>query len=368
MKDLYIPTQFKFLAMFLLIGMFLTGCSRGPIQASSWPGVTLADNTLYIAYNQFVQAIDLETEREIWRYPAEADRSQTFYAPPAISSDGLVILGGYDQKVYALSTVSSRPETVWVYEEATDRIIGGPAISGEIVLVPSADHKLYALDLNNGQPVWNQPFESDHALWSAPLVDLDTVYLASLDHTVYALDLESGSLIWENDLGSAISDTPSLSNGLLLCGTFEGILFALDKETGREEWHFESGAAIWGNPVVKDDVVYVANVDRDAFALDLANGNELWHQTLSSSASTSPLVSDETVYFASEEGAVEAFMIDGGDPAWPSSASILGRLLADPILVDDELFVPVMENSECIVFGVNAVTGSARCVVQIDEG
>ena len=368
MKVKHIPTHFKYLALFLLIGMFLTSCARGPIQASSWPGVTLADNTLYIAYNQFVQAIDLETEREIWQFPAEADRSQTFYAPPAISSDGLVILGGYDQKVYALSTASGRPEPIWIFDEATDRIIGGPAISGEIVLVPSADHKLYALDLNNGRSVWAQPFESDHALWSAPLVDGDTVYLASLDHTVYALDLESGRLIWESDLGSAISDTPSLSNGLLLCGTFEGILFALDKETGREEWQFESGAAIWGNPVVEDEVVYVANVDRDAFALDLANGNELWHQVLSSSASTSPLVSDEIVYFASEEGAVEAFMKDDGDPTWPSSASILGRLLADPILVDDELFVPVMENSECIVFGVNAVTGSARCVVRIDEG
>jgi outer membrane protein assembly factor BamB len=367
MKDLYLPTQIKFLAMFLLIGLFLTGCARGPIQASSWPGVTLADNTLYIAYNQFVQAIDLETERVIWRYPAEADRSQTFYAPPAVSSEGVVILGGYDQKIYALSTSSSRPETIWVFEESADRIIGGPAISGDIVLIPSADHKLYALDVNNGQPVWDQPFQSDHALWSAPLIDGDVVFLASLDHSVYALELESGRLIWEVDLGSAISDTPVLSNGLVLCGTFEGTLYALDKESGREAWRFESGAAIWGNPVVDDGVVYVANVDRDAFALDLEDGTEGWHQTLSSSASTSPITKDEIVFFVSEEGAVEAFMKDGGDPAWPSSASILGRLLADPIVVNDELFVPVMENSDCVVFGVNAVTGSSRCVVQTDE-
>jgi outer membrane protein assembly factor BamB len=367
MKDLRLPSPLKYLAIFLLLGLVLTGCSRGPIQASSWPGVTITENTLYLAYNQFVLAIDLETEREIWRYPAEADRSSTFYAPPAVSEDGLVIIGGYDQKVYALSTSSGRPETVWVFEEASDRIIGGPAVSGNTVLIPSADHKLYALDLNNGRPIWDQPFESDHALWSAPLVDGDVVYLASLDHTVYAIELESGKLIWKNDLGSAISDTPSLSNGLLLCGTFEGILFALDKGSGREAWRFESGAAIWGNPIVEDEVVYVANVDRDAFALDLENGAELWHQTLSSSASTSPITKGDVVYFASEEGAVEAFQKEGGDPSWPSSASILGRLLADPILVQDELFIPVMENNECVIFGVNADTGSTRCVVRFDE-
>lgn len=366
MKDIHIPR--KSIVLLLLLGSMLAACAGGPIQASSWPGVTLADNTIYVAYNQSVRAIDLETEREIWRFPAEADRSLSFYAPPAVSADGLVIIGGYDQKVYALSTSSGRPEPVWVFEEAADRIIGGPAISGETVLVPSADYKLYALNLNNGQPMWPEPFEAKHALWSTPLINEDTVYLSSLDHTVYALELESGKLLWENDLGSAISDTPVLSNGLLLCGTFEGLLFALDKETGREVWRFESGAAIWGNPMVDGEVVYVANVEQDAFALDLRDGSELWHQTLTSSASTSPITNDEMVFFVSEAGAVEAFLKDGGDPAWPSSASILGRLLADPLLIDNELFVPVMENNECVIFAINAETGSTRCVVQLDEG
>jgi outer membrane protein assembly factor BamB len=368
MKDQRNPKFLKLLPLLLLLGLFLTGCSRGPIQASSWPGVTVSENLLYIAYNQFVLAFDLETEREIWRYPAEADRTQTFYAPPAVGEEGLLIIGGYDQKVYALDTSRGRPETIWVFEEATDRIIGAPAISGEVVLIPSADHKLYALNINNGQPVWAQPFESKHALWSAPLIDDETIFLASLDHSVYALDLASGDLLWENHLGSAISDTPSLSNGLLLSGTFEGILFALDKDSGRETWRFESGAAIWGNPVVDDEVVYVANVDREAFALDLDNGSELWRQTLSSSASTTPLTKDGLVYFVSEEGGVEALEKASGDPAWPSKASILGRLLADPILVEDELFIPTMENNECVIFGVNSDTGSIRCVVPLDEG
>ena len=362
------PISVKPLLALLLSALILAGCARGPIQASSWPGVTQAEGTLYIAFNESVRAIDLEAGRELWHYPAEPDRALTFYAPPAVSDDGIVILGGYDQNVYALSTGSGRPETIWVFEEPSDRIIGGPAISADTVLIPSADHKLYAVDINNGQSVWAQPFESEHALWSTPLVDGETVYLASLDHSVYALNLETGDLIWESDLGSAISDTPTLSNGLLLCGNFEGNLFALDKKTGREAWRFEAGAAIWGNPVVDDEVVYFADVNREAFALDLETGAELWRQDLSSSASTSPIANETKVFFVSEEGSVEAFFKDSGDPAWPSSATIQGRLLADPILVADELFVPVMDNSECVVFGVNAETGSARCVVQLGEG
>lgn len=352
----------------LLSAFVLAGCAGGPILASSWPGVSQAEDTLYIAFNQEVRAIDLEAGRELWHYPAEPDRALTFYAPPAVSDDGIVILGGYDQNVYALSTGSGRPETIWVFEEPTDRIIGGPVISAETVLIPSADHKLYAVDINNGQSIWAQPFESEYALWSSPLVDGETIYLASLDHSVYALDLESGNLIWESDLGAAISDTPTLSNGLLLCGNFEGNLFALDKQTGREVWRFEAGAAIWGNPVVDNDVVYFADVDGQAFALELESGAELWHQDLSSSASTSPIVNETKVFFVSEEGSVEAFIKDSGDPAWPSSATVQGRLLADPILIADELFVPVMDNAECVVFGVNSETGSARCVVQLGEG
>jgi outer membrane protein assembly factor BamB len=368
MNIFFRATPLKRILPFLILGLILAGCGGGQIQASSWPGVTQADGTLYIAFNQFVRAIDIETERETWHYPAEVDRALTFYAPPAVSEDGIVILGGYDHKVYALATGSGRPEKVWVFDQSTDRIIGGPAISGEIVLIPSADHRLYALDLNTGQPVWDQPFEARHALWSAPLVDGDTVYLASLDHSVYALKLETGELIWESDLGSAISDTPVLSNGLLLCGNFEGLLYALDKENGREAWRFEVGGALWGNPVVDGGVVYVADVDRDAYALDLENGAELWRQTLKSSASTSPITNETKVFFVSEEGSIEAFLKDSGDPAWPSSATVQGRLLADPILVADELFVPVMDNAECVIFGVNSDTGSARCVVQFDQG
>ncbi len=365
MNDLLIHLRLKRAWPLLILVLVLTACSgRASMQASSWPGVALTDQTLYIAYNQFVRAIDLETERELWRFPTEPDRTVTFYAPPAVAEDGTIILGGYDKKVYAISADNGQPVVKWTFEESADRIIGGPAISGDIVLVPSADYHLYALDVSTGRSVWSQPFQSDHALWSAPLIDGDMVYLASLDHSVYALDLESGDLLWENDLGSAISDTPSLSNGLLLCGTFEGVLFALDKETGREAWRFEAGAAIWGNPIVSDEVVYVADVDGDAFALDLDRGAELWRQKLASSASTSPITDDSKVFFVSEEGSIEAFAKDSGDPSWPASATVLGRLLADPILIEDELFVPVMDNEECVIFGVNVDTGSTRCAVQ----
>ncbi|TFH38161.1 MAG: hypothetical protein E4G99_00035 [Anaerolineales bacterium] len=369
MNDTYKHISFRHIVPLLLTGFVLAGCAGGgAIQASSWPGVTRGENTLYIAYNQFVRAIDLETERELWRFPAEADRAMTFFAPPAVSEDGIVILGGYDHKAYALATGSNRPETLWVFDQASDRIVGGPTISGDTVLIPSADHKLYAVDLNNGQPVWEQPFESRHALWSAPLVDEGIIYLASLDHSVYALELETGELIWESDLGSAISDTPVLSNGLLLCGNFEGLLFALNKTTGREVWRFDAGAAIWGNPFVDGDVVFAADVDREAFALDLNNGVEIWHQTLASSASTSPVTDENKVFFVSEEGSVEAFLKESGDPAWPSSATLMGRLLADPFLVADEVFIPIMDNPECVLYGVNTDTGSSRCVVQLDQG
>jgi outer membrane protein assembly factor BamB len=111
----------------------------------------------------------------------------------------------------------------------------------------------------------------------------------------------------------------------------------------------------------------VADVDRDAFALNLEDGSQLWRTTLASSASTSPITDDEYVFFVSEEGSVEAFDKTNGDPVWPTTTPLVGRLLADPILVEDELFVPVMDNSDCIIFGVDADTGSTRCVVAQDE-
>jgi outer membrane protein assembly factor BamB len=332
------------------------------MQASSWPGVTIADDIVFIAFGQFVHSVDLETGRALWTFPTEADRNTTFYAPPAISPDGeILVVGSYDQKVYGLNAQAATSAPLWVFDDPEDRIIGGPLIVEDRALVPTASGRLFALDLENGRPLWSEPFQAEHAIWSAPIVQEDRIYVGGLDHYVYSISLETGRVNWKTDLGSALSDSPTLTDGMLLSGNFAGTLSALDAKTGRVEWEFQADDSIWGSPAVHEGVAYFGDVAGEAHALDVETGRELWRQELSGPASASPVVLDERVYFVTETGQMDALLIESGQSAWPASATMVGRLLADPIISSEGILVPAME-SECLLYVVEPETGGVRCL------
>ncbi|MGD2162421.1 MAG: PQQ-binding-like beta-propeller repeat protein [Anaerolineales bacterium] len=351
------------LLSFALLATLLSACgSRSVMQATSWPGVSIVENTAYIAFGQFVYSVDLDTGRSMWTFPREADRNTTFYAPPAISEDGeTLVVGSYNQMVYGLNAQAATNEPLWTFEEPEDRIIGAPLIVGERVLVPTAIGRLYALDLTTGRPVWDEPFQAEHAIWSAPIVQDDQVFVGGLDHYVYSLSLETGRVNWSTDLGSAISDSPTLTDGLLLSGNFGGTLSALDVKTGRVQWQFQADDSIWGSPAVQDGVAYFGDVAGEAHAIDVETGQELWRQELSGPASASPVILDDRVYFVTEVGKMDALLLDSGTSAWPASATMVGRLLADPLLSSEGILVPAME-SECLIFTVEPETGAVRCL------
>jgi outer membrane protein assembly factor BamB len=356
-----------FVGLILLAATLLTGCAGGAMAASSWPGLSADSTTAYVAYGPAIYAVDLSTGQELWRYPKEANRSITFYAPPATSESGVVIVGGYDNKVYALNPgVGREPDTLWQFDQSKDRIIGGLVVAGEIVLVPSADGQLYALNLNTGEPVWQEPFlprQVPDPLWADPAVENDRVYLASLDHHVYALDLNTGAEIWQVDLSGAISDTPTLTDGILLIGTFGNKLYALQATNGKTLWSLDTEGWVWGNPAVGDGIAYFGDVSGKAYAVSIEDGSEIWRQTIDGAIAATPTLGTEGVYFVTETGRVVSVDPQTGQRLWPSAAELNGKILTDPIFVEGKLLVATMD-PDCLLYEIDAQSGAVRCMFQ----
>ena len=356
--------------LILILAILLTGCaSGGAITASSWPGISTDETNVYIAFNQFIHAIDLDRGRESWYFPQEPDRATSFFAPPAIADDGTVIVGGYDKVVYALEPgAGGNVRIVWKFDGAEDRIVGSPVVAGEFVLVPSADYKLYALDLADGNPVWAEPFAAQGSLWSAPLVEGDIIYLASLDHRVYALDLSSGEELWSTDsLDGAITDTPTLAGDLLLVGTFNRQVIALNIERrGEVEWTFDAEGWVWGSPAVANGIAYFGDNAGMAYAVDLTDADELWRIELDGSVTITPALKDGNVFFVTEAGTVYGLETDSGKSLWASNPNLNGALLSDPVLAGDTLLVAVM-GSECLISAIDTDSGAVRCLFQPGE-
>lgn len=341
------------LAVLILATGALAGCAPGSATAaSSWPGVAANDTTAYVAYGPAVYALNLENGQEVWHYPRDANRSISFYASPVLTAEGDLIVGGYDKVVYRLNANGSE---VWRFEGSGDRIIGSAALADTLVLVPSADHFLYALDLETGRLAWS--FEAKSSLWAAPLVDGDRVYLASLDHLVYALQVSDGSLLWSQDLGAAMADTPVLVDGVLLVATFGAGLQALDAETGQILWSIPTEGWVWGSPNAADGIAYFGDVAGYVYAVDLASQRELWRIQPDGPVAETPALADGTLYFGTEAGSVYARQAASGTSVWEQP--LTGKLYSDLLLRGDTLLVASLQG-DAVLTALDAASGVIR--------
>ncbi len=284
-----IPKRFSIwlvgLALVGLIGM-LAGCSNTAsvaLTGSSWPGVTVSDDTIYLAAGPRVYAIRSSTGETLWAFPEQIRRGQTFYAPPAVSDD-LVVVVDYVNSVFALDRDIGTEK--WAFQGGA-RFIGGAVIGEKYVYAGSTAGVLYALDRETGNEVWS--FAAAREIWATPLLDAETntLYVTSLDRHVFALDAETGELKWqfpeegadEGDVPmGAIAGTPSLYDGVLYFGSFNNRVYALDATTREVLWTYTTSNWVWSSPVKDEQTGLLIGGDLDGhiFALDPNTGRAVW--------------------------------------------------------------------------------------------
>lgn len=298
-------------ALLLLASILLTACSGSRTTvASGWAGLTADETQVYLAYNNFVYAIDPTNGSERWRYPKDADPALTFYAPPAVTTDGQVIIGGYNHNLYALDAESGQEN--WVFPIPEGRFIGGPLVTEAGIFAAATDGKVYAIT-PAGEQLW-APFATEKEIWAAPVSDKDCecLYIASMDHRVYALDARSGNLLWKtDDLGGAIVSSPAIDDGSLYVGTFGRQVVALDASDGSEKWRFDTQEWVWGTPALDENNLYVGDLSGTLYALNKADGSLLWKVQPGGAIVDHPLVTAEGIYFTSEDGLVVSLTPEG---------------------------------------------------------
>ncbi|MFP3854590.1 MAG: PQQ-binding-like beta-propeller repeat protein [Anaerolineales bacterium] len=343
--------------LLLLLPLLLTACAGARAPSTSWPGLAVQDGVAYVAFNQAIYAVDVENGREQWRYLPGEDQATSFFAQPAVDSDaGIVYAGSFDGDVVALEQDTGN--VIWNHRLTGARIIGGPALAGDLLLVPSANRQLYALRTDSGQEVWT--FRSERAFWSTPRVEGEFVYLAGLDHVLYKLALEDGSIVWERDLSGALADEPASFNGLLLVGTFGEQLNAVDKETSEVAWSVETGDWVWGNPVVFEDTAFFGDVSGRFYAVN-RQGTPIWEFNVEGQVAASPAAADGFVYLVTEDGSIYARAAEDSTPEWEQNLE--GRLLTDPVVIEETLLVAAIDGDNLLTaFDINS--GAIRWTYQ----
>jgi outer membrane protein assembly factor BamB len=346
--------------------LVLSACAGAALRsASSWPGLSTDGSNLYLAFNDAVYALDLESGGVRWKYPGQPERGRSFFAAPAVADDELIIVGDFSNQITGLRSVDGA--ALWgpipLSDNGNERVVGAPTVAGDLVLVPSSDGRLYARNVSDGSPVWTFPSLAveplSEAIWSGALVTDDRVYVSSLDHRLYALNLQNGNALWGNppDLSGAVADTPVLAGNSILIGSFGSQLVALDAESGRIRWAFDTSDWVWGAPAVGGEVAYFGDITGQLHAVSVDRGAEIWSGSIGGPVSASPVYANDIVYFVSESGLLLAREATTNNPVW--QAEFEGQLLTDPLLVGDTLFV-ASNGGDPLLRAFDAESGATR--------
>lgn len=320
------------------LALLTSACGSG-FGASSWPGLTLSadSSTVYVAYNQHVYALQVENGIQRWRFPTEAENGVSFFAPPTLTEDGQLLVGGYNNTLYSLSP-DNNGNLNWSFDIASNRYIGSPQANGEGFFAPNADRHLYALS-NAGELQWT--FPSDEALWAQPAYDGERLYLPAIDHMLYAVDAQDGRAIWEQDLDGSVVGRPALSDGgILYVGTFGQEVIALDSSNGRILWRTATNGWVWSGPTLADGVVYVADLEGTVFALNAETGRELWQVSADGAITGSPLVAFDHIYVGTENGQLLSIDLDGRIQ-W--TQTLEGQLYSSPLAAGDLILLGTVD-------------------------
>jgi outer membrane protein assembly factor BamB len=326
----------------------LSACSRGAFAATSWPGATADENTAYVAYNQFVYAINLDNGNQKWRFPAEADNNINFYATPVLTSDGQLIVGGYNNILYSLNPANGNEN--WRFEDANNRYIGGILEANGNLYAPNAGSTLYSLD-SNGNLRWK--FNTEGAQWAKPATNpgCSCIYLPSMDHHVYSIDSANGNQIWRSgDLGGSIVGSPTLGDdGSLYVGTFSSQVVALDPETGKEKWNISTDDWIWSGPVSYNGRIYIGDLSGTFYAINESSQDIGWQISTDGAIAEPPLILEDTLYITTEAGTLYALDLDG-NTLW--SKSFEGKLFA-PAISSGSLILLTPTDMDQLVFALD---------------
>lgn len=338
------------ISLLLLLSLAASGCRGSGAVATSWPGIALDGDTAYVAYNQNIYTIDLESDgRQLDVLPNEAIRGGvTFFHTPALIGDGQLVEGSYKQDMYLFNADTG--SATEFFTSAKNRWIAAPLVADGIIYAPNSNGTLYALSFD-GEELWS--FKTGAPLWAAPVLDGDTLYQASLDHYLYALDLNTEDVRWKVDLGGSLISGPVIGeDGTMYIGSFDSHIYAIDSQNGDILWDFQTDDWVWGSPTLgPEGVLYVTDISANIYAIDLTDPpNILWDKQVEadSSITGSVLFNNDTLYVVTESGVIAAYDTDG-ERLWKESIGE-GNLYGTPVLAGDNLILVSALNADAIIY------------------
>lgn len=356
------------------LGLFLASllaaaCGSVPV-AETWPGLTVADGTVYVISGnpQQVYLLDAENGSQKGTFiPAGEHRGIVYWSPVTVGG-GRAFVGFSEPQagVYGLYAFDPTTRLEQWHVSAQDLILAAPVYADGVVYFGTSDGQVYAVDAETGaeKPGW--PFRAREAIWASPLVADGRVYVPSMDHSLYCLEAATGQVVWEFKANGSFAAQPILADGILYIGAFDGRLYAIHADSGQavEGFEFQAGNWIWSEALLADGRLYVTALDGRLYALNPASGAVLPPYPYDSQEATgqrdllraAPVQAGDRIIVATRSGRVIAVKEGVGQAWWPSGLP-QAEILTTPVVAAGRVYVALMNGQVRTLAAENGVQG-----------
>jgi outer membrane protein assembly factor BamB len=146
---------------------------------------------------------------------------------------------------------------------------------------------------------------------ASPSIHDGTLYIGDYEGVVWALDASSGKKVWSTDT-TEISPTgaggfyssPSIAFGNVYEARDDGTVYALDASSGKLAWQFATSNSIYSSPAAAEvpgtkPSVYIGSYNHQLYALDAVTGKKRWRYDVGGVIPGTPTVVGKTVYTSS---------------------------------------------------------------------
>lgn len=260
-------------------------------DGAAWPGRLMA---MPVIDEKAVYAMD---GTGVISAHARVHVSTTLWVSEAVMMDepgfggGLAVQGGTLYAVtpegHVVALDSATGKTRWT-RELRSPVRAAPRLYEDMLIVPTVDSKVYALNLASGTVRWQHRGITEAASMlgsSVPAADGPVIVVAYNSGELYALSRRNGEPVWNesllmplrtraSDSFTGISGDPVMAGGLVFSISTNGLLAALDQRTGLRVW--EQRFASSQTPWAAGDFLFVLGSDERLVAFAAGSGQVKW--------------------------------------------------------------------------------------------
>lgn len=354
-------------------GKLFIGNEAGVMQAFDTETLTLLWKFTISSFAPGTQTTGSGTSTTTTCQPLFSAAVAQIRGAPAVY-DGKVIFGSLNHWVFAVKEQGNSDQTtdpMWFFR-TNDAIFGTPAIdtTNNRVVIGSYDEKVYAMPASPGgegpvkvgtaqcsafsnSATWTFSVPSDigqSKVHSSPAVDGTRAYFGANNGRVYAVNLVGGTKAWEFTTGGQVVSSPAVSNSIVVVGSDDGKLYWLNATSGAKLKEFVADAPIKSSPALDGDRTFIASFEGSIYMF----GKKI------------PTRPDLAIASISHEGGVVTVVVQNAGDGKAEASKL--RLSIDGSLVGD-LSVPAIEagQSAAVTQAVSLPDGVHVIVADADQ-